>query len=409
MKVRYLIKRRNKKAKDYHIYVALYDGDTTEIISTGQRTSLKEWDRTHGIPKDHRSDVSSAIEKVKADVQKAIKRLEVDEEPVTPFTIKDKYAATKSTKSQTQAQADRKAKADLVTIVKLADRWLQEELFRFRKSTQKSVTESINAFTSYLKTAGLASLERRELNKEIITKYERYLLEKRKLSDNTHGKRMKQLRWFLKSLDYDVSSIKLRSSKKTIVSLTLAELRKLEAVDVSERVEWQKAKDMFLLGCYTGLRVSDLRRLNHTNTRDNFITLKLLKNNRDVKIPIVADAQRILDKYGSRAPKISEPAINEGIKEVCEKAVINQPIEVDITRGGQRITMMKPKHELITSHIAGKTFITLAPQRWGLTPAEIAGIVGKDLKTLINSYFNDQSDEARLKIIQMDTVKMQAG
>jgi hypothetical protein len=71
--------------------------------------------------------------------------------------------------------------------------------------------------------------------------------------------------------------------------------------------------------------------------------------------------------------------------------------------------MMKPKHDLITSHIAGKTFITLAPQRWGLTPAEIAGIVGKDLKTLISSYFNDQSDEARRKIIHMDTVKMQAG
>jgi hypothetical protein len=44
-----------------------------------------------------------------------------------------------------------------------------------------------------------------------------------------------------------------------------------------------------------------------------------------------------------------------------------------------------------------------------LTPAEIAGIVGKDLKTLIGSYFNDQSEEARRKIIQMDTVKMQAG
>ena len=293
-------------------------------------------------------------------------------------------------------------KAELVTVIKLVNRWTDEELFRFRDSTKKSVIESLNQFTTYLKDAGYANLERRQLNRSIISGYERYLLEKKKLSDNTHGKRMKHLRWFLKWLDFDVSKIKLRSFKKRIIALTLGELKALEAVNVSSSVEQQKAKDMFLLGCYTGLRISDLKRLTQNNTIGGFISMKLLKNGKFVKIPIIKSAAAILERYHYKAPKISEQALNERIKEVCSIAAIDTPVTIDTTTAGQRVSVTKAKHELITSHIAGKTFITLAPKQWGLTPAEIAGIVGKDLKTLINSYFADQSDEARSKIIEAE-------
>lgn len=403
MKLRYLLKRRGPKGGTHPIYLALYQGDITEIIYTGERITLKEWSVKDRSPKDHSGDTFKAIERVKAAVQQAIRRLEADEKPVTPYTVKEAYTSHQKSKHTNQAQADKKAKADLITVTKLANRWLENELFRYRKSSQRSITESINAFTRYLKLAGLATLERKGLTQEIISGYDRYLLEKKKLSDNTHGKRMKQLRWFLKTLDFDVDKIKIRSSKKTIVSLTLEELTKLENVDASGRVEHQKAKDLFLLGCYTGLRVSDLKRLNHTNTRNGLITLKLLKNNKDVKIPIIADCERILARYDYRAPKLSEQALNECIKEVCKAAGITERISIDSTKGGQRISKMVPKHQVITSHIAGKTFITLAPKKWGLTPAEIAAIVGKDLKTLIGSYFNEQGDEARKKIIQMES------
>jgi len=406
MKLRYLLKRRGAKGGTHPIYLAMYSGDLTEIIFTGHRTTLKEWSVQDRSPKDHSGDIFKAIEKVKADVQKAIRRLEADEKPVTPYTVKEAYTNFQDNKQTAQAQADKKAKGDLVTVTKLANKWTETELFRFRKSTQNQVKSSIANFTAYLKVAGLASLERNKLTQEVISGYERYLLEKKKLADSSHGKNMKQLRWFLKTIDFDTKNIKIRNSKKTIVSLTLDELVKLENVDVSESIEFAKAKDMFLLGCYTGLRVSDLKRLNHTNTRNGLISLKLVKTNKDVEIPIIADCERILSKYKHHAPKISEQALNENIKLVCAKAKINKGIEINTTKGGVRITTTVPKHEVITSHIAGKTFITLAPQRWGLSPAEIAAIVGKDLKTLLGSYFNLPGDEARRKIIQMDTVKM---
>ena len=402
MKLRYYLKR--KGTGPHPIYMALYEGANTELIFTGQRLHSKEWSASDRAPKNHNSDPYKAIEKIKAAVKKAIGRLEFEEQIITPFSVKIAYMEDLAVKEQTHAQADAKMKSDMVTVIKLADRWTSEELFRFRPSSQRAVKESINAFTAYLKSVGFATLERKFLTQTIISAYERYLLEKKKLADNTHGKRMKHLRWFLKWLDFDVSKIKLRSSKKPIISLTTIELKQLETVDVSFSKEYQKAKDMFLLGCYTGLRISDLKRLNATNTRDGFIKIKLLKNNRDVSIPIIKAAAGILSRYDYRSPKISEQAVNESIKVVCEKAKINDKVVIDYTRGGHRLSKTKPKHKVITSHIAGKTFITLAPKLWGLSPAEIAAVVGKDVKTLINNYFGDQGEEARLKMITRDSV-----
>jgi integrase len=404
MKLRYYLKKQ--KTGPHPIYIALYQSDRTELIFTGQRIQIKDWSIKDRSPKDHSSSVSKAIEKVQKAVKKSMARLEFEEQPVTPFSVKLAYMEELALKEHEQDTTEKKLKSEMVTLITLADRWTKEELFRFRPSTQKAVKQSITAFTSYLKSVGYASLERKHLNQTIISAYERYLLEKSKLADSTHGIRMKHLRWFLKWLDFDVSKIKIRSSKKLIISLNLEELKRLEVVDVSFSKEWQKSKDVFLLGCYTGLRISDLKRLNVNNTRGGFIKMKLMKNDKDVSIPIIKAADAILSRYGYKAPKIAEQAVNECIKLVCEKAKINDKVVIDYTRGGQRLSKTILKHKLISSHIAGKTFITLAPKLWGLSPAEIASIVGKDVKTLINNYFGDQGDEARQKMITHDNAQL---
>jgi integrase len=404
MKLRYYLKKQ--KRGPHPIYIALYQGDEDEIIYTKQRIELKDWSVKDRAPKDHNSEVSKEIEKVKASVKKIVARLELEDRTVSPFSVKVAYTEEVALKEFKRDQETRQAKSDMVTVITLAERWLKEEMFRYRKLTKFAVGDSIRAFIAYLRNAGYATLERKHLNDVIISGYERYLLEKKKLADSTHGKRMKHLKWFLKWLDFDTSRIKIRNSKKAIISLSEDELRKLEAVDVSFDKRFQKAKDMFLLGCYTGLRISDLRRLNALNTKDGFIRIRLLKNDKYVSIPIIRSAEIILSKYNHCCPKIGKEAVNEHIKTVCEKAGINDKVVIDYTRGGQRLSKTIPKHKVITSHIAGKTFITLAPKFWGLSPAEIASIVGKEVNTLLTNYFGDQGDSAREKMIQHDRTQL---
>lgn len=406
MKIRFLIKRRTSLATHFNVYFGLYERDSIQLIPTGLTATVKEWSKSDNAPKDHNSELSKALVRQRAVLQKVILRMQADEKTLTPATLKNEYMNSQRLINEVQDVVDRRVISDMVTVAKLAKQYNDEQIFRFRKSTQRSVKCSINAFTTYLKSAGLSTITKKQLDDDVITGYDRYMLVKKKMSDNSHGMRMKHLRWFLKTLDFNTSKIKIRSTKKNILSLTLAEMGRLEAVDVSFSIEYTKAKDLFLLGCYTGLRISDLKRLSPANTIGQMISLKTLKNNKDVKIPIISSCDVILKKYNYKSPKLAEHTLNECIKEVCKKALINEATVVETTKAGQRISITKPKYDLITSHIAGKTFITLAPERWGLSPAEIAAIVGKDLRTLLNSYFGDKGNEGRTKMIQMDQAQM---
>lgn len=51
----------------------MYDGDITELIYTGERTSIKDWSRAEGAPKDQTSDLYTRLEKIKSQVQKTLR------------------------------------------------------------------------------------------------------------------------------------------------------------------------------------------------------------------------------------------------------------------------------------------------------------------------------------------------
>lgn len=398
MKIRYLLKRRGKVGGAYPIYVALYLGEQTELIYTKERCKAKDWNNTDKQPKDHTGDTFARIEKIKTSIQRSMKLLEAQDKPVTPFTVKQEYTHGQRKKAIDQFAKDKKDKLGLQTIQSLSTAWLSNNIFSYKPSTQKTVKQSLGVFQGFLKDAGLHGLERQLLTPDIITGFERYLQETKKLSNSTHGRVMKHLRWFLKTLDYDVRSIAIRTHKKEIIALTWEELILLENVDVSFSKEKQKSKDMFLLGCYTGLRISDLKRLNETRIIDNRICMTLQKNKKEVTIPLRGEARRILERYNMAAPKISEQHLNKEIKNVCKAANIIKVVTARTNKAGLDVEAQVPKHDLITSHTASKTFITLAHARFGLDPAEIAAIVGKDLKTLLNHYFQLPKESALLKM-----------
>jgi len=80
-------------------------------------------------------------------------------------------------------------------------------------------------------------------------------------------------------------------------------------------------------------------------------------------------------------PLISEQKYNEYIKELCRHAKIDEPVKVVKQIGNKRIEEIKPKYELITSHTARRTFITLTLKK-GILPETVMQISGhKDRKS----------------------------
>lgn len=114
------------------------------------------------------------------------------------------------------------------------------------------------------------------------------------------------------------------------------------------------ARDLFILGCHTGMRFSDYSRLSMKDISDGIIHFITQKCKTPVDIPAHPRVLDILNKYGGTVPKISGQKFNAYIKIVCKEAGINE--NVLVRKGGKHIRC--EKWELVSSHTARRTGLT---------------------------------------------------
>lgn len=187
---------------------------------------------------------------------------------------------------------------------------------------------------------------------------------------NTIGGHIKELKVFLndayerdihKNLAFRGSKFKTLQEVPDTIYLTEAEIQTMYEIDLSAKPKLERVRDLFMIGCDTGLRISDLKRLNKANLKKDTIEIKTQKTGENVVIPYRSRVREILAKYdGNIPPTISEQKYNDYLKELGELAGLNEPINTTITKGGRKITDTKPKYSLITSHTARRSFATNA-------------------------------------------------
>jgi len=123
-----------------------------------------------------------------------------------------------------------------------------------------------------------------------------------------------------------------------------------------ERLE--NARDLFIIGLRTGLRVSDFLRLKATNIKEGFIEIETQKTGQDVVIPMHPQVKAILKKHKGFPRSISDQKFNLHIKEVCEEAGFTQKIEGSMINPEtkRKEKGIFPMHKLVTSHICRRSF-----------------------------------------------------
>jgi integrase len=118
-----------------------------------------------------------------------------------------------------------------------------------------------------------------------------------------------------------------------------------------------KARDLFLIGCHTGLRISDYSRITTDDIHDGVLHLmnvKTRKKSITVDIPVHPRVMGVLKKYGGRAPKLAEQHVNALIKVVCSMAGINE--RMTLLHKGHLQTDYK--YNFVTSHTARRSGLT---------------------------------------------------
>ena len=188
-------------------------------------------------------------------------------------------------------------------------------------------------------------------------------------SPNTTGTRIKNIKRFIGAAedtgvevcpDYRKKSFVKPREETESIYLSIPELESLYKLDLSKNKPLDEARDMFLIGCYTGLRFSDISKLTKNNLTDKgTISIRTTKTKAVIEVPVHTVVKSIFRKYDYKLPRVvSNTLFNTRIRAIAKKAKIMEAITIEATRGTMRVIQTELKYSLISSHTARRSFAT---------------------------------------------------
>ena len=400
-------KKRNEPALIFAQYTHRVGKDYTSVLfSTGKKIEPKFWNEDKGRVKTHdkADSLNKFLNKFDTKLINVATDLQNKEIEPIPVRVKDAFKEVE------------KAKLPEATLSNsIINQW--REYLNSRKNSVKALTysnqrNSLEALESFLKEQKIESLRPESFTIKHLTKWQDYLNSKH--SSNTVAKRLKHFKAFLKyyqelggQMGLNLAKIKYKETEGVKIYLTEEELEIFQDAHVKDitsvqvkrggkietvYVNLEQVRDLFVLQCNTGLRISDLKRVDQ-NIKGNKIVITTKKTNSNIEIPISPTVRAILEKYKYQLPQISEQKINDAIKAIYKICFPKNKIQV--RKGNDFETIYK--WELISTHDAIRTFITLSAER-GMNVSSISKITGKTIPVLLKHYLSQSQKVADLEM-----------
>lgn len=191
------------------------------------------------------------------------------------------------------------------------------------------------------------------------------------MSLNTIGKQHKNLKVFLNwCFDkgiyerYSLKHIVTEQEEIESVYITKSELDRIVNYKPNSSLE-KAVKELFLIGCETGLRFSDFSSLSRNNIVNNNIHYRPKKTKKDINnkviIPISSIVKDILNKNNGNFPNFRNYSLvefNKTIRKIAKELNINSKIQTHRKVNGTYNLITYSKYEMISSHTCRRTFCT---------------------------------------------------
>ena len=152
-----------------------------------------------------------------------------------------------------------------------------------------------------------------------------------------------------------------------------------------------RVRQRFLIGAYTGLRVSDFARLGDMNIGE-FIRINTVKTKSNTIVPIHPIIAEILDGGFDATVTVSDQKINSHIKELARLAGITDKVLLGKHVGGKVVEVYKEKCDLISTHTARRSFATNA-YKAGVPTIAIMKITGHKKESTFLKYIKISAEE----------------
>ena len=272
---------------------------------------------------------------------------------------------------------------------------IKHELSEVRKSNYRVVLRSLGRFEEYIRKTedNDFTLMLDSISPETIQEYSDYLKKEhiyhekmpelyensplyhkkqKRRGQNTVNNILTKVRTFLlwcvknkKTNNKPFDDYKINESVYgTPYYITIEERNQLYKLDLSDRPELEKQRDIFVFQCVIGCRINDLYSFKKENVINGGIEY-IARKSKDkkpvtVRVPLNSIASEIINKYVNFDSKILLPFIarqdyNYAIKEVFTLAGITRSVVTldTITRE----SVIRPINEVASSHLARRCFV----------------------------------------------------
>lgn len=182
----------------------------------------------------------------------------------------------------------------------------------------------------------------------------------------------------------------------------------------------EEARDLFICQSLLGQRISDMPKIFKGDYTTNFhedgletISFNVQKTGEEATLFLFPIAKEIIQKYRDKKfnhfdlfetdeKKVTniERMINSDLKEVCKKAGLTSEINYTVQIGDKVKTERKPLYELMHTHIARHTFITLMCQMGIDKDVVIIATAHTDIKMINEVYLHETASDKGKKLIK---------
>ncbi|HEX8515179.1 MAG TPA: site-specific integrase [Bacteroidia bacterium] len=220
--------------------------------------------------------------------------------------------------------------------------------------------------------------------------YIEFLSKEKNLSLNTVGRNVKTLKAMLNeafergchsNLAFRSKKFRVLTEATDSIYLDEFELQQLYDLDLTNEPRLEQIRDLFIVGCYTGLRFSDFSAIERKHIKGDFIEILTKKTAETVVIPIHRLIKEIMLKYtgvtaNGLPPAISNAKTNKNLKVIAAMLpCLHVNVQSKVTKGGKVVTSTNPKHSMVVTHTARRSFATNL-YKSGLSSLTIMKITG---------------------------------
>ena len=394
-----------KGDKESLIYFSAYFKNESKklIYSTGETITPKEWNFKNRMPNDLSGRTTRADNHRAINMQlnrytdfyiKIINRYIHAEQEITIENIRNEFD-----------KEFKKTKTGSRDFFSVYDKFMTEKINN--KTGKPNATSTIERYRynkkllqGFEESEGV-KLNFNQIDKKFYNTFINYCTSNKTHFTNTLSRNIGLFKTFmnwavLNRYTYKLDFQEFKNIKKEItdeVALSKEQVVEIFNFDFSNNQRLERVRDLFVFGCFTGMRYSNYSKIKKNDIIDSHIKVRDVKDNRkQLNIPLNDYSSYLLKKYDYRLPEISNQKFNVYIKEVIKIVGYTEDIKKTSKLGNEIIETVTPFYKRISSHTARRSFITIMKTE-KVPDKIIMGFTGHKSLEVFNQYYKPNDIE----------------